>query len=315
MDISFEVSIYTLYHKLNFLPWEITLNNFDYNLAFSRNLGWITPNEQEKIKKVVIAIPGMGGAGGHHLHALLRMGFQNFKIADLDQFEIQNFNRQFGSTISTINRDKVQVLKEIAMDINPNCKIEIWNEGVTLDNMHEFLSNVEIVCDGLDLYASHLRSPLYELAHKQGCFVISAGPFGMGTALLAFHPQKMSFNQYFDLEHENLTVEAKIIRFLAGMSPNMLHRKYVAYPDAIDLFKGRLPSLHVGCYSASAALGTAVMKIVLNRGEIQFAPHGFQFDFYRIKLKKFWIPFGNRNLIQKIKIKWIHHMFNIKEFN
>jgi molybdopterin/thiamine biosynthesis adenylyltransferase len=291
------------------------MKDYNYDLAFSRNLGWVTPREQEKISKAVIAIPGMGGVGGHHLHVLLRMGFQNFKIADLDQFEIQNFNRQFGAQISTIGRDKVDALKEFALDINPNCKIDIWKEGINLENIEDFLKDVNIVCDGLDLYASQLRTPLYDLAHKKGIYVISAGPFGMGTSIVAFHPKKMSFNEYFDLEHEHLTVEAKIIRFLTGMSPKLLHRKYVVFPEAVDLFNGKLPSMHVGCYSASAALGTTVVKIILNRGDVLFAPRGYQIDFYRIKFKKFWVPFGNKNIIQKLKIRWIHHMFKVNEFN
>ena len=52
---------------------------FNYQEAFSRNLGWVTQEEQEKISKTKIAIIGMGGVGGHHLHALSRIGFQNFK--------------------------------------------------------------------------------------------------------------------------------------------------------------------------------------------------------------------------------------------
>ena len=40
-------------------------SKFDYNRAFSRILGWFNEIEQEKIRTAVIAIPGMGGVGGH----------------------------------------------------------------------------------------------------------------------------------------------------------------------------------------------------------------------------------------------------------
>ena len=56
--------------------------NFDYNNAFSRNLGWFSKEEQKTISTKVIAIPGMGGVGGHHLHSLARQGYKRFKIAD-----------------------------------------------------------------------------------------------------------------------------------------------------------------------------------------------------------------------------------------
>ncbi len=289
--------------------------SFNYAQAFSRNLGWLTPAEQEKINNTVIAIPGLGGVGGHHLHALLRIGFSKFKISDLDEFEVQNFNRQFGSTMSVVGEEKIEVLKRIALDINPEAQIEIFKEGINVSNIDDFLKGAHIVCDGMDLYASELRTPMYEKAYKNGQYVISAGPFGMGTSVMAFHPNKMSFNEYFDLNKNALTVEAKIIRFLAGMSPGLMHAKYVAFPEAVDLFNGRLPSLHTGCYAASAALSSVVLKIVLNRGKVLYAPRGYQIDFYLNKYKKYWRPFGNRNPLQKFLIKALHHKFSVKEFN
>jgi tRNA A37 threonylcarbamoyladenosine dehydratase len=69
--------------------------NFDYTSAFKRNIGLVSINEQEQIKKFTIAIPGMGGVGSNHLIALVRQGFENFKIADFDEYEIHNFNRQY----------------------------------------------------------------------------------------------------------------------------------------------------------------------------------------------------------------------------
>ena len=55
---------------------------FDYNEAFSRNIGWITEQEQGILKSKRIAIAGMGGVGGSHLLTLTRLGVGNFNIAD-----------------------------------------------------------------------------------------------------------------------------------------------------------------------------------------------------------------------------------------
>ena len=37
---------------------------FDYNTAFSRNIGWLTQAEQDRTRNARVAIAGMGGAGG-----------------------------------------------------------------------------------------------------------------------------------------------------------------------------------------------------------------------------------------------------------
>ena len=80
---------------------------FDYSSAFSRNIGWVTEAEQAILRSKRIAIAGLGGVGGSHLLTLSRLGIGNFNIADFDHFEIQNFNRQAGASISHLNRPKV----------------------------------------------------------------------------------------------------------------------------------------------------------------------------------------------------------------
>jgi len=59
---------------------------FDYKQAFSRNIGWVTADEQEKLRHKKVAIAGMGGVGGSHLIVLARLGIGRFHIADLDVF-------------------------------------------------------------------------------------------------------------------------------------------------------------------------------------------------------------------------------------
>jgi tRNA A37 threonylcarbamoyladenosine dehydratase len=63
---------------------------FNYENAFSRNIGWVTHDELQSIKNTKIAIAGLGGAGGEHAMTLARMGFQNFHLSDFDEFEEHN---------------------------------------------------------------------------------------------------------------------------------------------------------------------------------------------------------------------------------
>ncbi|MBL7554893.1 MAG: ThiF family adenylyltransferase [Bdellovibrionaceae bacterium] len=289
---------------------------FDYSLAFSRNLGWFKPEDQQLLRTKRIAIPGLGGVGGHHLHNFLRLGFQKFNLADPDSFEIQNFNRQMGASIETVGLLKTDVLERMAKTINPDVEIRSFRDGVNIHNQDEFLKEVDIVVDALDLYAMDIRISLYEAAHRKGIPVVTAGPFGMGTAIMAFSPYRMSFNQYFDFNRENLTVEAKIIRFLAGVTPNLMHQKYLRHRIAVDLFERRLPSLNIGCFAAGAAMGAMVTKILLNPNDpnIRWAPHGFHVDFNLQKSIRFWRPWGNRNPLQKLKIKIYHKFFRRDEY-
>ena len=94
-------------------------SSFDYNLASSRNIGWVTEQEQSQLQNKKIAIAGLGSVGGSHLITLTRLGVGKFNISDLDVFELANFNRQAGASISHLNQAKTEVMKKLALDINP----------------------------------------------------------------------------------------------------------------------------------------------------------------------------------------------------
>ena len=55
---------------------------FDYDVAYSRNIGWVTEEEQQTLKSKRIAIAGMGGVGGEHLLTLIRLGITKFNLSD-----------------------------------------------------------------------------------------------------------------------------------------------------------------------------------------------------------------------------------------
>src|SRR5574343_328099 len=96
---------------------------FDYQSAFSRNIGWVTETEQSRLRNARVAIGGLGGVGGVHLLTLARLGVGKFTIADFDVFDIVNFNRQVGATVSSLGRPKLEVLSEMLRDINPEVEL------------------------------------------------------------------------------------------------------------------------------------------------------------------------------------------------
>ncbi len=57
---------------------------FDYEVAFSRNIGWFTEAEQARLRGCRVAVGGLGGVGGSHLLTLARLGVGQFTITDLD---------------------------------------------------------------------------------------------------------------------------------------------------------------------------------------------------------------------------------------
>jgi len=273
---------------------------FNYNLAFSRNIGWITENEQLRLRQKKIAIAGLGGVGGSHLLTLVRLGIISFNIADYDKFELANFNRQAGASISNLNKPKTDTLEKMALDINPELQIKKFEQGINEQNLEEFLEDVDIYVDALDFFAFDAREKVFAYCAANNIPAITAAPLGMSTSLLNFIPGKMTFDEYFQL-HGKSPVE-KIFYFLLGLSPAMLQRGYLVDPSAVDLINHRGPSTPMACDLCAGVVGSQVLKILLHRGPVLAAPWGLQFDAYRNKLVKTWRPGGNKNPIQRLGI-------------
>lgn len=271
---------------------------FDYDAAFSRNVGWVTATEQAQLRGKRIAIAGMGGVGGVHLLTLARLGIGAFNISDFDTFDFVNFNRQAGAVMAAIGRPKVDVLAEMARDINPELDIRKFPEGVSPANLDDFLDGVDLYVDGLDFFAFAARRATFAACHRLGIPAVTAAPLGMGTAVLSFLPGKMSFEEYFCLE--GCDEEEMAIRFLLGLSPAMLQRGYLADPSRVNLAERRGPSTIAACQLCAGVTATEAVKILLGRGQVLAAPHGYQFDAYRNRYVRTWRPGGNRNPLQRI---------------
>lgn len=254
---------------------------FDYNLAFSRNIGWVTDIEQAKLRRSKIAIAGLGGVGGHHLINLTRLGIGAFNVAEFDQVEVQNFNRQTCATVSNLNRSKVDVMMDQARDINPELAISAFRDGLTPDNLDAFLDGVDLYVDGLDFFALSARRMIFAACARRGIPAMTTAPIGMGVAHLNFIPGNISFERYFDFLPGD--TDENFLKFLIGLSPTMVHMGYLVDPTRANFPERKVPSTSMGCYLCAGVAGVEALKILLGRGTVKSAPYAIQFDVYKGK--------------------------------
>ncbi len=274
---------------------------FTYHSAFSRNVGWVTSAEQQQLRTKCVAIAGMGAVGGLHLMALARLGVGAFRIADFDSFEIHNFNRQIGAVMSTVGRAKVEVMAEMAREVNPEVALTSFPRGVSRENVGSFLDGVDVYVDGLDFFAYEVRQMVFAECAARGIPAITAAPLGMGAAVLGFMPGGMGFDDYFGWT-EGMTDVEKGLRFALGIAPAGLHRGYLVSAEDLDFSQRRVPSTAIGCHIAAGMAATEVLKIVLKRGRVLAAPRGVHFDAYRGRTVHTWRPWGHRHPLQQLAL-------------
>ncbi len=277
------------------------MTSFDYATAFSRNIGWVTPEEQERLRLSRVAIAGMGGVGGSHLLTLTRLGVGRFHLADFDTFAVENFNRQAGANMHTVDRPKLDALCEMALAINPELEITRFPEGVQPEHAETFLDSCDLYLDGLDFFALKARRAVFAACQRLAIPAVTAAPLGMGSALLSFLPGKMSFEDYFQLQDAG--EYQQYLRFLVGLAPARAHARYLVMPERIDLVAKRGPSTPMGCELCAGFAASQVLKLLLARGPVLAAPWGLQFDAYENRLCRTWRPGGNRHPLQRLAIK------------
>jgi len=277
-------------------PWS-------YGEAFTRNLGLVTADEQQRLRSSRVAIAGLGGVGGIDLVTLARLGIGRFTIADPDVFETRNTNRQYGATLSTQGRPKADVMRDIVLDINPEAEIRMFRDPLGAANADAFLEGCNVLVDGIDAFEIDLRRVLFRNARARGIYALGAGPVGFSTAWVVFAPRGMTFDRYFDLSDRMDPIE-KFVAYVAGMAPSSLQRKYMdlAY---LDFANHSGPSAALACQLASAVVTAEVLKILLGRGRLYCAPHYHQFDAYIGRYVRRRLLNGNRHPAQRFKRRWL----------
>lgn len=273
---------------------------FDYSEAFSRNQGLIAPRLQKKLQSACVAVAGMGGVGGFYLSALARSGVGKFKIADFDEYELANFNRQYGASMSTVGRKKVDVMAEMLRDINPEIEIEVFSEGVTHENLDQFLDGATIVIDAIDLFVPDWHRILTNSAVSRGLVVLAAVPVGYGAGMVAFSSSGSSFDDYFSWD-DSLSAEEKILRLALGFAPAGFHTKYID-PTTVSLTEKRGPSSVAGCMLCGGLVATQVIMAIDDDTEIITAPNYCHIDLRFCRVKRGKLRWGNSGLLQRLKM-------------
>ena len=112
---------------------------------------------QQKINDSKMLIIGMGGLGSPTALYLAAAGVGHIVIADFDQVELSNLQRQIIHSTSDIGDDKVNSAKAKLLELNPNITVTVANEIMHSDNLASLIKDVDIVLDGTDNFESRFE--------------------------------------------------------------------------------------------------------------------------------------------------------------
>ena len=147
---------------------------------FSRTELLLGKAAMDKLNNSRVTVFGVGGVGGYVCEALARSGVGHFDLIDNDKVSLTNLNRQIIATHKTIGRDKVEVMKERILEINPDADVRIYKCFFLPDNADEFpFEEYDYIVDAVDTVTAKIE--LVMKAKEKNIPVISS--MGAGNKL------------------------------------------------------------------------------------------------------------------------------------
>lgn len=249
--------------------------NNKYDERVLRSIGIFTKEQVYKFKNTKVAIGGLG-LGGSIFINLVRMGFENFHVADPDTFERTNINRQRMAKETTIGMRKDECSVAEALAINPEVKIKVFKDGVKKENLSEFLEGVDWVVDVVDLFAMNDKLALNMEAHKRGIPVVTSATLGFTGCCVVFKKGTPSFAEQTGISPD-LPYEENLSRYLRFICPEVPPYMWGQLIHAMDR-SGYIPFVTPGGEASAAVAASEIAKNIVGLGKAVVSPQGIFVD-------------------------------------
>ncbi|HTB00604.1 MAG TPA: ThiF family adenylyltransferase [Bradyrhizobium sp.] len=166
-----------------------------------KNQGAFSARQLERLADARVAVAGLGAfAGGAVTLAQLGIGSGArgwLRIADPDVFERHNANRQLFATCSHTGHNKTDAVARWIRDLVPEIRLQPFRDGITLENLQQFLADCDLVVDAVDFLRPDVKLALHSLARRLKIPVVTGLLVGKGAICYCFTHDGPDFEEFF----------------------------------------------------------------------------------------------------------------------
>lgn len=216
---------------------------FSYADFTTRNIGFVTAAEQEKLRDGRVLVIGVGGMGGAAVQSLVRTGIGHLAIADIDTFEISNFNRQVFADLDSVDQGKAPATAARLRRIHPQIELEVFGADWQ-DHIDGLLQRYPVVINGMDDIAAGID--LYRRAGRLGATVIDAYTSPLPSVIVVRpgdpRPEERLGYPSLGREPRALDADAKAACFAREIEHVLVHSSTIKHIDmdvALELVAGK----------------------------------------------------------------------------
>ena len=109
---------------------------------------------QKRLKNAKVLVIGAGGLGSPALLYLAAAGVGTIGIAEFDEVDESNLQRQIIHGMSDIGRPKAISAQESIAEVNPYVEVVVHNERLDNDNVMGIFEGYDLIVDGTDNFAT-----------------------------------------------------------------------------------------------------------------------------------------------------------------
>ena len=223
-----------------------------------RNIGYITPETQEKIRSTRVLIAGCG-VGSVFAEAAVRLGYEQFVLVDHDTIDLHNLNRQ-NFTAEDIGSYKVDALAKRLRAINPEAKIETIRDKVTVANAPVIVRKADLIFDTIDFLDLPGLVALHDACDAQNKALLTALNAGFGAVGFYFpaHNKKCTIRDLVGLPRtgsvEGISYGERYVAFVQKIA-------HLLDPTVIEQFSKVIKLLSEGkpCPASQVSPGVAAV--------------------------------------------------------
>lgn len=178
----------------------------------------------ERLRSSFVVVLGIGGVGSNCAEALVRGGVGTLAFVDRDVVEPSNINRQAVAYHSTIGRPKVEVMEQLAHDINPEATIIPVRAFLSRESVPQVMASLprrpDYVVDAIDNVTAKLA--VAQWCQEESVPLVSS----MGGAN-KLHPELLRFADISQTHDDPL---ARVIR-KEGRKRGIRHLRVLYSPE------------------------------------------------------------------------------------
>ncbi|MEO1051138.1 MAG: ThiF family adenylyltransferase [Bacteroidota bacterium] len=238
---------------------------------YHKNVLYITPEQQDRIKQTRIVFGGVGLASVL-AESAMRMGFERFVFIDGDDVEMSNLNRQ-NYEQADIGNPKVTSLVRRLEAINPNVEVTAHNLFLNPDNIEGYVDGCDIAVNAIDFDVEDTPFAFDQVCRKKGIPIIH--PLNLGWAGAAFVVTPES-EQVFDISRNEGRFELSLIESILNYLENRNDLDLKWFYEFYENYKKHSekispPQLSVGSF-ITAGLVTNILFSLVNSLEVKTYP-------------------------------------------